>query len=309
MSVKRVAHQGSLRTRVWSARELYLMLLLPIAWYILMHYIPLTGAQIAFRKYMPSKGFFGSAWVGLKHFNRFFNSFYFSRVLTNTLTINAMMLAICFPLPILFALVLNEMQHMGLKKTVQNVTYIPHFLSAVVIVSILQMLFNPSNGVFNMILKAMGRPTANVFIEPGSFKLLYVLSDLWQHMGWDAILYVAALAGIDSALYEAATIDGASRWRKMISISLPSIAPTIIIMLLLRCGQIMSIGYEKILLMQNSLNMSASDVISTYVYRSGILDSDFSFSTAVGLFNSVCNFVLLFAANTIARKLGDTSLW
>ena len=307
--MKSPVRRASLKTRMWATRELYIMLLIPLAWYVLIHYVPLWGAQIAFRNFMPSKGFWGSAWVGLKHFNRFFRSFYFERVLTNTLTINLMMLAVCFPAAILFALILNELHRIGFKKTVQNITYIPHFLSTVVLVSILQMLFNPHNGVINMGLQALGKPSVNIFVEPSMFKSLYVLSDLWQNMGWDAILYVAALAGIDSTLYEAATIDGASRFRKMVNISIPSIAPTIIIMLLLRCGQIMNIGFEKVLLMQNPLNMSASDVISTYVYRSGILDADYSFSTAVGLFNSVCNFTLLLLVNTIARKVGNTSLW
>lgn len=301
--------RGKLGQRMWASRELYVMLLLPLAWYLIFMYVPLYGVQIAFRDYMPSHGFFGSRFVGWKHFLRFFNSFYFDRVLTNTLSINLLMLVIGFPLPIVFALILNEVRHAPYKKLVQNVTYIPHFLSAVVLVSILQMLFNPLNGVVNMVLKALGRPATNLLIESAAFKPLYVFSGLWQNMGWDSILYIAALAGIDSTLYEAATIDGASRLRKMISISLPSIAPTIIIMLLLRCGQIMNVGYEKILLMQNSLNMSTSDVISTYVYRSGILDADYSFSTAVGLFNSVCNFLLLIIANGISRRLGDTSLW
>lgn len=295
--------------RMFAARELYLMLLLPLAWYFIFQYLPLYGVQIAFRDYYPSRGFWGSQWVGMKHFMRFFNSFYFERVLTNTLTINLLMLVIGFPIPIIFALILNEVRHTAYKKTVQNITYIPHFLSAVVLVSILQMLFNPHSGVVNMALKALGRPAANLLIQPSAFVPMYVISGLWQNMGWDSILYIAALAGIDSTLYEAATIDGASRFRKMINISLPSIAPTIIIMLLLRCGQIMNIGYEKILLMQNPLNMSASDVISTYVYRSGILEADYSFSTAVGLFNSICNFILLIVANTVSRKVGDTSLW
>lgn len=305
----KVGARRTLGRRMWGARELYIMLLLPLAWYFLFMYIPLYGVQIAFRDYYPSFGFFGSKWVGLKHFTRFFNSFYFERVLTNTLSINLLMLAVGFPIPIVFALILNEIRHAPYKKLTQNITYIPHFLSAVVLVSILQMLFNPHSGVVNMALKALGRPVANLMIVPGAFKPMYVLSGLWQNLGWDSILYIAALSGVDTALYEAATIDGASRLRKMINISLPSIAPTIIIMLLLRSGQIMNIGYEKILLMQNPLNMSSSDVISTYVYRSGILEADYSFSTAVGLFNSICNFVLLIVANTISRRLGDTSLW
>ena len=295
--------------RMWSNRELYLMLLLPLAWYLVFHYLPLYGVQFAFRDYYPSQGFWGSRFVGFKHFQRFFRSFYFERVLTNTLSINLSMLAVGFPTPILFALVLNEIGHARYKKLVQNITYIPHFLSAVVLVSILQMLLNPHSGVVNIALKAMGRPAANLLIVPGAFKPLYVFSGLWQNLGWDSILYIAGLAGIDSTLYEAATIDGASRFRKMVHISLPGIAPTVVIMLLLRSGQIMNIGYEKVLLMQNPLNMSASDVISTFVYRSGILEADYSFSTAVGLFNSICNFLLLVLANTISRRVGETSLW
>lgn len=295
--------------RIWGSRELYLMLLLPVAWYIIFLYVPMGGIQIAFRDFTPRAGFWGSKWVGLKHFQRFFNSFYFSRVVLNTLTINLSMLAVCFPLPICFALVLNELKHQRFKKTVQNITYIPHFLSAVVVVSVLQMLFNPHTGAVNLLLKLLGQPALNLFIQPSAFQPMYVLSGLWENLGWDSILFIAALAGIDPTLYEAATIDGASRFRKMISVSLPSIAPTIIIVLLMRCGQIMNIGYEKILLMQNPLNMSASDVISTFVYRSGILEADYSFATAVGLFNSLCNFALLLIANTIARKVGDTSLF
>lgn len=295
--------------RVWAARELYLLLLLPLIWYVIFRYIPLYGVQIAFRDYRPVRGFFGSEWVGLKHFERFFNSFYFERVVGNTLVINFVSLLVGFPIPILFALLLNEIQNVRYKKVLQNVTYIPHFLSAVVLVSILQLMFNPNTGVYNMLRAQFGLGTTNYFATESAFKPMYVLSGLWQNMGWDSILYIAALAGIDPALYEAATIDGATRMQKIRYIAIPSIMGTITIMLLLRCGQIMNIGYEKVLLMQNDLNRASSDVISTYVYRVGILEGNYSYSTAINLFNSLCNVVLLFFANLLARRMGGTSLW
>lgn len=285
------------------------MMLLPVAWYIIFTYVPMYGIQIAFRDYMPSKGFMGSDFVGLKHFFRFFDSFYFTRVLKNTLTINFYSLIMGFPIPIIFALLLNELRSRKYKKLVQNIAYLPHFLSAVVIVSILQLLLSPDNGVVNHLLRAIGQPTQDFMIRQDYFQHIFVWSGIWENMGWDAIMYIAALAGVDMALYEAATIDGASRFQKIRYISIPCIMPTIIIMLLLRCGSIMNIGYEKILLMQNSLNMETSDVISTYVYRSGILGAEYSFASAVGLFNSVCNFVLLLVANGAAKRFGHTSLW
>jgi putative aldouronate transport system permease protein len=295
--------------RIWQSRELYLLLLLPLLWYVIFRYIPLYGVQIAFRDYRTARGFFGSEWVGLKHFTRFFNSFYFDRVVGNTLIINGVSLLVGFPIPILFALILNELKNIHYKKFLQNVTYIPHFLSAVVLVSVLQLMFNPNTGVYNLLRQAMGLKTTNYFANTSAFKPMYILSGLWQNMGWDSILYIAALAGIDPTLYEAATIDGATRYQKMRFISIPCIMGTITIMLLLRCGQIMNIGYEKVLLMQNDLNLASSDVISTYVYRVGILDGNYSYSTAINLFNSGCNIILLYIANLLAKKMGGSSLW
>jgi putative aldouronate transport system permease protein len=289
--------------------DLYLMMLLPILWYIVFCYAPMYGIQIAFRDYMPSRGFFGSRFVGMKHFLRFFNSFYFGRVLRNTLSINFYSLFVGFPIPIIFALLLNELKSYRYKKLVQNITYLPHFLSTVVVVSIISMLFSLDTGIANIFLTAMGKPSRDFLINPRYFQHLFVWSGIWTNMGWDAIIYIAALAGVDPALYEAATIDGASRWQKIRYISVPSIMPTIVIMLLLRCGSIMNIGYEKILLMQNSLNMETSDVISTFVYRVGILGAEYSFASAVGLFNSICNFILLLVTNQAAKRLGGTSLW
>ncbi len=295
--------------RVLKSWDLYLMLLLPLTWYFLFLYVPMYGVQIAFRDYMPNLGFLGSPFVGFKHFERFFSSFYFSNILLNTLGINFYSLLVGFPVPIMFALLVHEIGNIRYKKFVQNITYIPHFLSTVVVVSILQLILNPSTGVVNIIIQSLGFDAINFFAKPTMFKSLYVLSGIWQDMGFGAIIYIAVLTGIDPSLYEAATVDGATRFQKMIHISIPSISSTIVIMLLLRCGSIMNIGYEKILVMQNPLNRSASDVISTFVYRSGILETDYSFSAAVGLFNSLCNFALLFVANTLAKKLGGESLW
>ena len=309
MKSSTLANRRRLMQRVWNTRELYLLILIPIIWYIVFKYLPLYGIQIAFRDYRTSRGFFGSEWVGLKHFKRFFNSLYFGRIVGNTLVINIVSLLVGFPIPILFALLLNELTHPRYKKVLQNVTYIPHFLSAVVVVSVLQLIFNPNTGVYNMVRKALGLATTNYFAMESAFKPMYILSGLWQNMGWDSILYIAALAGVDPTLYEAATIDGATRLQKIRYVSIPSIMGTITIMLLVRCGQIMNIGYEKVLLMQNSLNQASSDVISTYVYRVGILEGNYSYSTAINLFNSACNVVLLFIANLLAKRLGGTSLW
>jgi putative aldouronate transport system permease protein len=285
------------------------MMAVPVAWYIIFCYVPMYGLQIAFRDYMPSRGFLGSVFVGFKHFRRFFNSFYFIRIMRNTLGINFYSLLVGFPIPIIFALLLNELTNRHYKKIVQNITYLPHFLSTVVIVSIINMLFAVDNGVVNHFFKFFGKPAQDFLISSRIFKHLYVWSGVWENMGWDAIIYIAALAGVDPSLYEAATIDGASRVQKIRRISVPCIMPTIIIMLLLRCGHIMNIGYEKILLLQNSLNMESSDVISTFVYRSGILSAEFSFAAAVGLFNSVCNFALLVVANKTAKYFSETGLW
>ena len=299
----------SLWKRILACRELYLMPLLPVIWYILFLYTPMYGILIAFKDYRAARGIWGSEWIGLEHFKRFFSSFYFGRIVGNTLTINILSLLFGFPFPIFLALLLGELRNGKFRKVLQNVAYIPHFLSAVIVVSIMQLILNPNTGVYNMIRQWFGLPVTNYFASVGAFKPMYIISGIWQNMGWDAILYIAALAGIDTTLYEAASIDGAGRLQKIWHISLPGISSTITIMLLLRCGQIMNIGYEKVLLMQNSLNQASSDVISTYVYRVGILEGNFDYSTAISLFNSVCNILLLLLANAIAKRVNGTSLW
>lgn len=289
--------------------DLYLLLIPVLAYFIIFHFAPMYGVQIAFRQFSFRKGITGSTWVGLKHFERFFSSFYFERLMINTLTISIYNLILGFPVPIILALLLNEVKNPHYKKTIQTITYAPHFLSTVVMVSIINALFSSSTGIVNNIAQALGGQRTDYITEPAYFKSLYVLSGIWQSMGWNSIIYIAALSGIDPTLYEAGRVDGASKWKMMLHITLPCILPTISIMLILNCGRMMSIGFEKVYLMQNDLNIAASDIISTYVYKSGLINSEYSFSTAVGLFNSVINCILLVTVNAITGKLSDTKIF
>lgn len=267
------------------------------------------GVQIAFKDFIATKGIWGSPWVGFKHFERFFDSYFFWRLIGNTLGISLYELAVGFPIPILLALMINEVRLKGYRKFVQTVTYAPHFLSTVVIVGMLLMFLSPTSGLVNLAIQAFGGEPISFMTEPGWFKTIYVFSGVWQQMGWSSIIYLAALAGIDPQLHEAAKVDGATRLQRIWHVNLPGIRPTIVILLILNFGSLMGVGFEKVFLMQNSLNMEGSDVISTYVYRSGILGAQYSFSAAVGLFNSVVNFILLITVNRIARKVNQVSLW
>lgn len=289
--------------------DLYMLLIPVAAYFIIFHFAPMYGVQIAFRRFSFRKGIWGSAWVGFDHFKRFFNSYYFERLISNTLTISLYNMIVGFPLPIILALMLNEVTHTRFKKTVQTITYAPHFLSTVVLVSVINALFSTSSGLVNNLISAAGGEKIEFITNPSVFKSMYVLSGAWQNMGWNSIIYIAALAGIDPTLYEAGRVDGASRWQMLIRITLPCILPTVSIMLILQCGRLMSLGYEKIYLMQNDLNIAASEVISTYVYKSGLINQEYSFSTAVGLFNSVINCILLFTVNFITSRLSDTSIF
>ena len=288
---------------------LMLLVSIPIIWYILFYYVPIYGLQIAFKRYNPSLGITGSPWVGFHYFKQFFNSYYFSEITLNTIILSVYTLLLGFPLPILLALLVNELRSHGMKKVVQNITYIPHFLSVVVIVSMVTIFSNPQYGLFNKISGLFGIPPVDFMASPGAFRSLYVFSNVWQHMGFNSIIYIAALAAIDPSLYEAATIDGASRLRKIISISLPCILPTIMILLIMRIGSIMNVGFEKVLLMQNTINKSTSEIISTFIYTNGIQQGQYSYSTAVGLFNSAINCVLLVIANKTSKKISGSSLW
>ncbi|MEK4760615.1 ABC transporter permease subunit [Viridibacillus sp. FSL E2-0187] len=288
--------------------ELYLLLTPVILYFVVFHYFPLYGLQIAFKDFIATKGISGSPWVGLKHFERFFDSYYFWRLIKNTVGIGVFTLLVSFPVPIILALMLNEVKSLRYKKFVQTVIYAPHFLSTVVVVGML-LLFLKSDGLVNQVIMLFGGNSIDFITEPGWFKTLFVFSDVWQTMGWSSIIYIAALAAVDPAQHEAAMIDGASKFQRIIHINIPAIMPTIVILFILNAGSVMAVGFEKVFLMQNDLNMSTSDVISTFVYRSGILEAQYSFSAAVGLFNSLINFIMLIMVNQIAKKVSETSLW
>lgn len=289
--------------------DLYLLIAPVIVLFIIFHYVPMYGVIIAFKRYSPIKGIWGSTWVGLTHFTRFFNSFHFKNLITNTLGISIYQLVLGFPAPILLALMMNELRGKYFKKTIQTVTYAPHFLSTVVLVGMLTAFLSPRNGVINEVIKFFGGEPIFFMAEPGWFKTIYVLSGIWQNTGWSSIVYMAALTAIDPQLYEAATVDGASKLQRIMHVTIPGILPTAITLLILNTGHIMSVGFEKVFLMQNGLNMQTSDVISTYVYRTGLLGSEFSFSAAVGLFNSLINFTLIILVNSFSKKVSETSLW
>ena len=288
---------------------LYLMALPVVAWYIVFQYGPMYGMLIAFERYVPSKGILASQWVGLKNFRDFLADPYFVRVVRNTLVINFYLLIFAFPAAILFALLLNELRMPRLKKTVQTITYMPHFISAMVICGLAVDFLKSSGMITSLLSGAFGVEKTNLLSVPGYFRTIYVLMQIWQETGWDSIIFVAALSGLDVTLYEAAVIDGASRFRRAIHVTLPGIMPTIVILLILRIGNMMTLGWEKIVLLYNQMTYETADVISTYVYRRGLVQFDYSFSTAVGMFNSVINFILLLLANGISRKVNDTSLW
>lgn len=291
--------------------QLYLILLIPVAYIIIFKYVPMYGAQIAFRNYSARKGFFGSPWVGFYHFQRFFSSYQFWRVIKNTLGISVYLLVAGFPIPIILALSLNSTNIYRLKKTVQTATYIPHFISTVVMVGMLLQFLSPRVGIINTIRGFFGGDPVNYIAVPEYFRGLYVWSAVWQHAGWSSIIYIAALSAVDPALHEAALIDGASKFQRVIHLDFPSILPTAIILLIMNAGRMMNVGFEKVFLMQNDLNLRVSEVIQTYVYKVGLqgASANFSYSTAIGLFNSVVNFILIVSVNQLSKRLSSTSLW
>lgn len=289
-------------------RSLYFLVLPVLAFYILFHYKPMYGAIIAFQDYNPRLKVSGSDWVGLENFRRFFKDVYFGRLMRNTLILSFYDLLVGFPAPIILALLINEVHHKTFKKTVQTITYLPHFISLVVVCGMITD-FSLSNGLFNDIIEFFGGQRSPLLQNPNLYRSIYVFSNVWQHVGWGSIIYLAALTGVDQQLYEAAEIDGAGKFKQLIHITLPGITPTIIIMLILRIGRLMSMGYEKTILLYNPATFETADIISSYVYRVGLLDQDWSYSTAIGLFNSVINFILLIATNQISKKVSETSLW
>ena len=291
--------------------RLYVFLLIPVAYILIFAYYPMLGIQIAFKKYSAVGGIWGSKWVGLANFQKFFKSYQFQRVLANTLRLSLYSLVFGFPVPILFALLANTVNSARYKKITQTIVNLPHFISVVVLVSMVNQVFGSRTGLYGLIGYALtGSYPPDLFADANSFQHLFIWSGVWQNFGWNAIIYIAALTSVSPDLHEAAQIDGASRLQRVIHIDFPSILPTIVIMLILRVGQIMNIGFEKTFLMQNSLNLARSEVISTYVYKQGLTGkTDFSYSTAINLFNSVINMVLIISVNWISRKVGETSLW
>lgn len=288
--------------------QLYLMALPVIIYFLVFNYAPMAGIIMAFQKFSMRKGIFGSPFIGFANFERFFTSPNFWRLLKNTLLISFYGLIFSFPLPIVFALCLNEVRNTKFKKIVQTISYLPYFISVVVVVSILYD-FGKSSGLITNIAEFFGWTGGAVISSPSWFRTLYIGSNLWQHLGYNSIIFISALAAIDPTLYEAATIDGANRWQQTLHVTLPGIASTIVVLLILRLGQIMGVGYEKIILMYGPSTYETGDVISSYVYRMGLLNSDYAYSTAVNLFNSVINLIVLSTANFISRKVNETSIW
>ncbi len=289
-------------------KYLYLIFLIPFIYYIVFQYWPMYGILISFQDYNVVKGISGSPWVGFKHFEKFLFDDYFWTLVRNTLLINIYNLLWGFPAPIILAILLNELRSERFKKVIQNISYLPHFISTVVVCGML-VNFLSSDGLVNQIVKFFGGESIQFLMYPQYFRTIYVASGIWQSVGWNSIIYLAALTGIDAEMFEAALIDGANRWHRIRYITLPSIAPTISIMLILNLGRLMNLGHEKILLLYNGSTYETADVISTYVYRRGLLGNDFSYATAVNLFQAVVGVILVSASNQISKKVGETSLW
>ena len=290
---------------------LYLLLLPSLVLLILFAYKPMYGVVIAFKNYKNSLGILGSPWAEplFKNFQRFFNSYQCEATIRNTLRLSLYSLAVGFPIPIILALMINQITAMRFRRAFQTILYLPHFISTVVMVGLLLIWLSPSSGLVGAFYRLLGKDAPNVMTSASGFPSIYVWSDVWQHSGWDSIVFLAALSSIDPTLYEAATVDGATRWQKMRYIDLPLLMATACIMLILRAGNLMNVGFEKVFLMQNDLNMSTSEIIATYVYKMGLRNSQYAVSTAVNLFNNLVNFVLLLLVNCVTRKLGETSLF
>ena len=289
--------------------QLYAFLLPALVILILFSYVPMYGVQLAFRDYNPIMGITGSPWVGLEHFSRFFNSYQFKQLISNTLILSLYSLIVGFPIPIILALALNQVKNSKFKKLVQTVTYAPHFISVVVLVGMLGIFFSVNGGLVNEVIKLFGGEPKLFMGEVKYFRHMYVWSGIWQSMGWSAVIYLAALSGVSPELHEAATVDGATKLQRIWNIDLPTILPTIVTLLILNCGSVMSMGFEKAFLMQNPLNLENSEIIATYVYKMGLINAEYGFSTAVGLFNSIINCILLVTVNQVSKKIGQDGLW
>lgn len=299
---------GRIKTDFKKNYELYIMFLLPALFYLIFCYKPMYGLLMAFENYKPSLGIWGSQWVGLKHFNAFFSSFYFGRLIKNTFVISLTTIIFDFPAPIILALLLNELRWSKFKRTVQTISYLPHFISLVVICGMIKQ-FTLENGLVNDIIALFGGNRSNLLNNPSAFVPIYVISEVWTRVGWGSIIYLAALSGISPELYEAASLEGAGRFKQMWHVTLPGLLPTVVVLFVLRMGSVLTVGHEKIILLYNPMTMSTADVISSYVYRKGLQEQNWSFSTAVGLFNSVINLIMLVLTNKLSKKLTGNSLW
>ncbi|OMF49479.1 sugar ABC transporter permease [Paenibacillus rhizosphaerae] len=304
-------NEKPLSIRILQSYQLYLFLFPAVLLLIIFNYLPMYGIIIAFKDFKPQLGILGSPWAGFKYFDRFFSMPMFGVVLRNTLVLSFYELIAGFPLPILLALALNSSSRSKLKKLVQTVTYAPHFISIVIIVGMINIFFSPSMGIVRNLLHSAGILEGNVdvLMKATSFPHLYVWSGIWQSIGWNSIIYLGALSAVDPSLHEAAIVDGASKFKRIIHVDLPAILPTIVILLILNSGSIMSVGFEKTFLMQNAFNLSMSEVINTYVYKIGIKEAQYSLSSAIGLFNSGVNFIMIILVNQISKRLGQESLW
>ena len=297
------------KRKIKSNIPLYVLLFPSIILLIMFAYIPMFGLVIAFKDYSPANGILNSPWVGFKYFTQFFNSVQFGTTMMNTLKISIYSILVGFPLPILLALLCNQLRAGKFKKVFQVTTYLPHFISTMVMCGMIILFLSPNSGLIANIFKSLGWTMPNLLSKPDSFAGVYVWSDVWQHIGWDSIIYLAALSAIDPTYYEAATMDGASRMQKILNIDLPLLLPTAMILLILRAGSLLSIGFEKVLLLQNPLNLAGSEVISTYVYKVGMINFQYSYSTAIGLFNTVVNLIILLSVNWFSKRYTKTGLF
>jgi len=300
---------GRLKANLVRDKVLLIMMVPVVAYFLVFAYTPMVGVVIAFQRFKPGGGFFSGEWVGFRYFTEFFESMYFTRLIRNTLLISLYSLIWGFPLPIIFALMLNDIRQAKFKRFVQTVSYLPHFISVVIVVGMMFNLFSTQGGVINMLLSRFGVSPIRFMTSSRYFRTMYIGSGIWQSFGWSSIIYLAALSGIDMEQYEAARIDGANKFKQMIHVTLPGIRPTVILLLILNLGSIMGVGYEKIILMYSPATYEVADVISTYVFRRGLQDAQYSFGAAVGLFNSVINFMFLIIVNKISKKLSSISLW
>jgi putative aldouronate transport system permease protein len=287
-----------------------LVLILPaIIYLVIFRYLPMYGATLAFKDFYPRKGIWGSPWVGMKYFIMFWESYMFVRVLRNTVLLSFLNLLLSFPFPIMLALIVNEITKKRYQKTVQMVTYIPYFISAVVMVSIIIESLHPRIGAITQLIRMMGFEAENILGDPNKFRSIFIISNIWQHAGYSSIIYIAALSSVSPELHEAAIVDGATKIQRIYHINLPAIIPTMIILLILNVGRVMNLAFEKVFLMQNNMNLQTSEIIATYVYKVGLVNANFSFATAIGLFNSVVNLMLILSVNAISRKVSQNSLW